>query len=44
MGSIVRVYKDDECKGGWTLQALGDACSDVGVFGSVMVVADGQGR
>jgi hypothetical protein len=35
----VRVYKGDECKSGWTLQPLEDgACSDVSVFGSVMVV------
>jgi hypothetical protein len=38
MDSIVRVYKGDYCEGGWTLQPLGDTCSDVGVFGSVMVI------
>jgi hypothetical protein len=36
----VRVYKGDECKGGWSLQPLEDACSNVKDFGSVMVVTD----
>jgi hypothetical protein len=44
MDSIVRVYKGDDCKGGWTLQPLGDTCSDVGVFGSVMMITDEQER
>ncbi|KAF2703323.1 hypothetical protein K504DRAFT_451822 [Pleomassaria siparia CBS 279.74] len=38
----LRVYKTDDCSGGWTLQPLDDDdCSDVESFGGIRVVLFG---
>ncbi len=39
-GGEVHVYKTQNCTGGWTLQPLDDACSDVSAFDSIRVVLD----
>ncbi|KAF2795201.1 hypothetical protein K505DRAFT_360399 [Melanomma pulvis-pyrius CBS 109.77] len=36
----LHVYKTQNCTGGWTLQPLDDACSDVSAFDSIRVVLD----
>jgi hypothetical protein len=38
--TTVRVYKGDKCEGGWTLQPLGEGCSDVQAFGSIQLVKE----
>jgi hypothetical protein len=38
--TTVRVYKDDKCEGGWTLQPLEEGCSDVQAFGSIQLVKE----
>jgi hypothetical protein len=36
--TIVRVYEDDKCGDDGTHFSLGEACEDVGAFGSIMLV------
>jgi hypothetical protein len=38
--TTVRVYKGDKCEGGWTLQPLGEGCSDVQAFGSIQLIKE----